>query len=187
VGSPGSPGASTRRRRTAPRRGRVDWTWRENRSAGPDLSRKQSGRREVPGVRVLFPPPSSWKLNRARREPGRYPVRAPSWAWCATHPASAPSLGVEFVNRFAAGCPAPRTTPRAATTPRSACTACRPTACCKQDTGRAYRTCSTRACSCIASDRAATVSRRTWGSESRPRRASSRDPRRAASSPCSKG
>ena len=73
---------------------------KENRSLGPDLSRKQCGRREVwlhlVGVRVLFPP-LVWKLNRARREPGRYPVRAPRGAWCASHPASAVSFGVEFV------------------------------------------------------------------------------------------
>ena len=77
---------------------RVDSIRRENRSAGPDLSRKQSGRRR--GAWGASPLPSSLVMEAESREARAWPLpRACSpWAWCATHPASALTLSVEFVN-----------------------------------------------------------------------------------------
>jgi len=95
-------GESKRRQSHRPSSDRVGSLRRENRSPGPDLSRKQSGRREVPGVQVLFPP--LFVMEAESREARAWPLprACPPWAWCATHPASAP-VGFEFVNHRVGG------------------------------------------------------------------------------------
>jgi hypothetical protein len=63
--------------------------WKENRSRDRTCFESSVGRLQERGLGFESSSFRSWKLNRARREPGCYPVRAPSPAWCASHPASA--------------------------------------------------------------------------------------------------